>query len=129
MNAQDIVSGRYRIERHIGRGGMQDVYLAQDILLESNVALKTPQPGQPDKRFKSSAKISARVNHHNVAKTLDYIEENGRLFLLKSSLMVTILKISSRPLELSTRTSLLVYFCTFPKALPLHIMLELFIVT
>ncbi|MBN0009087.1 serine/threonine protein kinase, partial [Pseudomonas aeruginosa] len=71
MNAQDIVSGRYRIERHIGRGGMQDVYLAQDILLESNVALKTPQPGQPDKRFKSSAKISARVNHHNVAKTLD----------------------------------------------------------
>lgn len=83
MNAQDIVSGRYRIERHIGRGGMQDVYLAQDILLESNVALKTPQPGQPDKRFKSSAKISARVNHHNVAKTLDYIEENGRLFLIE----------------------------------------------
>ncbi|WP_157915991.1 serine/threonine-protein kinase, partial [Escherichia coli] len=83
MNAQDIVSERYRIERHIGRGGMQDVYLAQDILLESNVALKTPQPGQPDKRFKNSAKISARVNHHNVAKTLDYIEENGRLFLIE----------------------------------------------
>ncbi|MCE4373556.1 serine/threonine-protein kinase [Xanthomonas hortorum] len=83
MNPQDIVSGRYRIERHIGRGGMQDVYLAHDILLESNIALKTPQLGQPDKRFKSSAKIAARVNHHNVAKTLDYIEENGRLFLIE----------------------------------------------
>lgn len=83
MNPQEIVSERYRIERHIGRGGMQDVYLAYDMLLDSNVALKTPQPGQPDKRFKSSAKISARVNHHNVAKTLDYIEKGNRLFLIE----------------------------------------------
>ena len=83
MNPQDIVSDRYRIERHIGRGGMQDVYLAYDNLLDSHIALKTPQPGQHDKRFKSSAKISARVNHHNVAKTLDYIEEDGRQFLIE----------------------------------------------
>ncbi|MDT7151584.1 hypothetical protein RQN28_22640 [Citrobacter freundii] len=60
MNAQDIVSGRYRIERHIGRGGMQDVYLAQDILLESNVALKTPQPGQPDKGSSQKTENKAR---------------------------------------------------------------------
>lgn len=83
MNTQDIISGRYRIQCHIGRGGMQDVYLADDILIGSNVALKTPQPGQPDKRFKSSAEISARVNHHNVAKTLDYIEADGKLFLIE----------------------------------------------
>lgn len=83
MNLGDVISERYRIERHIGRGGMQDVYLAHDVVLDVSVALKTPQAGQPDKRFKSSAKISARVNHHNVAKTLDYIEENGELFLIE----------------------------------------------
>lgn len=83
MNPGDIVSGRYRIERHIGRGGMQDVYLAYDILLEGAVALKTPQPGQADKRFSQSARISARVNHHNVAKTLDYLEIDGNLFLVE----------------------------------------------
>lgn len=83
MNIGDIISERYRIERHIGRGGMQDVYLAHDILLETDVALKTPQPGQLDTRFKNSAIISARVNHHNVAKTLDYIEEKDSLFLIE----------------------------------------------
>lgn len=83
MNLGDIISERYRVERHIGRGGMQDVYLAHDMVLDASVALKTPQAGQPDKRFKSSAKISAKVNHHNVAKTLDYVEENGELFLIE----------------------------------------------
>lgn len=83
MKLGDIVSGRYQIQKHIGRGGMQDVYLAVDSLLGMNVALKTPQPGQKDKRFAQSAKLAARVNHHNVAKTLDYIDENGSLFLIE----------------------------------------------
>jgi serine/threonine-protein kinase len=74
MNLGDIVADRYEVRLHLGRGGMQDVYLAFDTRLESEVALKTPQPGQQNKRFRQSAKISARVNHHNVAKTLDYIE-------------------------------------------------------
>lgn len=83
MKPGDIVSSRYVVQRHIGRGGMQDVYLASDQLLGIDVALKTPQVGQPDKRFIQSAKIAAMVNHHNVAKTLDYFEENGRLFLIE----------------------------------------------
>lgn len=83
MNSGDIVAERYRIDKHIGRGGMQDVYLAFDLLLETKIALKTPQLGQPKKRFSQSAKISARVNHHNVAKTLDYLDIQDRLFLIE----------------------------------------------
>ena len=83
MNNNDVVSSRYLIRKHVGRGGMQDVYLAVDQLLGLEVALKTPLAGQPDRRFIQSAKIAARVNHHNVAKTLDYFEENGRLFLIE----------------------------------------------
>lgn len=83
MKPGDVVFARYVVQKHVGRGGMQDVYLASDQLLGVDVALKTPQAGQPDKRFIQSAKIAAMVNHHNVAKTLDYFEENGRLFLIE----------------------------------------------
>jgi len=83
MKNGDVVFSRYIVQSHIGRGGMQDVYLAFDQLLGLNVALKTPQAGQPEKRFSQSAVIAARVNHHNVAKTLDYFEENGQLFLIE----------------------------------------------
>jgi len=83
MKAGDIVSSRYVVRNHIGRGGMQDVYLAFDQLLGVDVALKTPQVGQPNKRFSQSAKIAAMVNHHNVAKTLDYFEDGGHPFLVE----------------------------------------------
>jgi serine/threonine-protein kinase len=79
----DQVSGRYLIQEHIGRGGMQDVYLATDQLLGINVALKTPQAGQPANRFQRSAVIAAKINHHNVAKTFDYFEVDGRAFLVE----------------------------------------------
>jgi len=78
-----VVGSRYHVIKHIGRGGMQDVYLAQDQVLDMPVALKTPLLGQPNKRFKKSAKISAMVNHHNVAKTLDYFDESGDQFLIE----------------------------------------------
>jgi serine/threonine-protein kinase len=68
---------------HIGRGGMQEVYLAKDQTLDMDVALKTPQLGQTNKRFKTSAKISAMVNHHNVAKTLDYFDDSGVQYLVE----------------------------------------------
>lgn len=78
-----VIGGRYQIRGHIGRGGMQDVYRAQDNILGLDVALKTPQAGQPNKRFKNSAHIAAKVNHHNVAKTLDYFEEGGSEYLIE----------------------------------------------
>jgi len=79
----NFIAFRYQVLGHIGRGGMQDVYLAHDDLLNMNVALKTPQPGQGVKRFKQSAIIAARVNHHNVAKTLDYLETDDAAYLVE----------------------------------------------
>lgn len=83
MTAGEIVAKRYRILQHVGRGGMQDVYLAYDELLDANVALKTPQQGQKDKRFQQSAILAARINHHNIAKTFDYVVENDRQYLVE----------------------------------------------
>ena len=76
-----VIGERYEVVEHVGRGGMQEVYLARDLLLDIPIALKTPQTSQGAKRFKTSAQIAARVNHHNVAKTLDYFDENGVEYL------------------------------------------------
>lgn len=74
--------GRYVIEGEVGRGGMQEVYRAFDDKLQRTVALKVPQDAKVARRFRESAVISAKVNHPNVAKTLDYFEdEEGRFFL------------------------------------------------
>lgn len=78
-----IIGTRYEIIEHVGRGGMQEVYRARDQLLEMNVALKTPQAGQSNKRFRSSAQFAAMVNHHNVAKTLDYFDDGGVGYLVE----------------------------------------------
>jgi len=77
------VASRYVIHEHIGSGGMQDVFLARDELLELDVAMKRPQLGQHDRRFARSAEIAARINHYNVAKTLDYFEEHDQPVLIE----------------------------------------------
>ena len=83
MRSGEMIASRYRVERHIGRGGMQDVYLAYDDILDRQVAVKTPQAGQQLTKFSRSARIAARVNHHNVAKTYDYFEQDGHPFLVE----------------------------------------------
>lgn len=79
----DAIGGRYTIIDEIGQGGMQEVYRAQDQLLSRTVALKAPKSNSAEKRFKRSAVLSGRVNHSNVAKTLDYLEESGRYYLIE----------------------------------------------
>lgn len=79
----DCIASRYRIDDFVGEGGMQYVYLAHDLLLGRNVALKTPKNDSAEKRFHRSAVVSAKINHPNVAKTLDYVEENDRFYLIE----------------------------------------------
>ena len=44
MSAQQVFSDRYEMVKHIARGGMAQVYLAQDLLLDRPVALKVSVP-------------------------------------------------------------------------------------
>jgi serine/threonine-protein kinase len=78
-----LIADRYRVEHSIGQGGMQEVYRAADDLLGLTVAVKTPLPGQTIVRFRNSARLAARVNHHNVAKTYDYLEIEGIPYLIE----------------------------------------------
>lgn len=77
----DLITERYEVRGFLGEGGMQYVYSAHDLVLDRLVALKTPKNSSAEKRFKRSAVVSSKVNHPNVAKTLDYVEQHGRSYL------------------------------------------------
>ncbi len=79
----NILRERYSVVEYVAKGGMQFVYSAHDRLLEREVALKTPQNEAAARRFKSSAVVAARINHRNVAKTLDFFVEDGREYLVE----------------------------------------------
>lgn len=81
MSSLGLIGDRYEIVGKLGSGGMQHVFRAKDLLRGLDVALKTPQPGQIHKKFANSAIISARINHPNIAKTLDYVEADDTPYL------------------------------------------------
>lgn len=83
INIGDVVAGRYEIREKIGEGGMQIVHRALDRLIELEVAPKTPKPGQLLRHFAKSAVVAAKINNHNVAKTLDYIEDDDSAILVE----------------------------------------------
>jgi serine/threonine protein kinase/tetratricopeptide (TPR) repeat protein len=75
LNTQ-IVADRFQILRHIGAGGMGDVYEAEDLQLKSRVALKTIRPEFASnslvvERFKREILLGKRVTHPNVCRIHD----------------------------------------------------------
>jgi serine/threonine-protein kinase len=83
LEPHDLIGGRYEVRHYIAEGGMQYVYLAKDTLTGRQVALKTPKNNSAVKRFRRSAIVAARVNHPNVAKTLDYVKEGDARYLIE----------------------------------------------
>ena len=76
--------GRYRILRHIGSGGMGEVYLAEDPKLQRNVALKIiSDPDEKAKRrFVGEAISASQLSHPNVAVVYEAGEtEDGTAFI------------------------------------------------
>ncbi len=83
LKAGEIIGGRYEVLNYLAEGGMQYVYVAKDKITDRIVALKTPKNQSAQKRFRRSAVVAAKVNHPNVAKTLDYVDDDGRTFLVE----------------------------------------------
>ncbi|HFU4000109.1 TPA: Stk1 family PASTA domain-containing Ser/Thr kinase [Streptococcus suis] len=82
-----IFAGRYRIVRQIGRGGMADVYLARDLILDGEeVAVKVLRTNyQTDQiaiqRFQREARSMAELEHPNIVRISDIGEEDGQQYL------------------------------------------------
>jgi serine/threonine-protein kinase len=80
---ETVIGERYEIQGLLGQGGMQEVYKAHDMVLDKIVALKVPKTPSATRRFLASAILSARVNHPNAAKTLDYVSTPASDYLIE----------------------------------------------
>ena len=78
-----IVGHRYEVKEELGQGGMQIVRRALDRKLDREVALKTPLTNSATKRFESSAQLSARVRHANIASALDYFIDGSTAYFVE----------------------------------------------
>src|SRR5579871_1780526 len=81
-----LLAGRYRIVALLGRGGMGEVYRADDLTLGQQVALKfLPQSilDNPNalERFRNEVRIARRVSHPNVCRVYDLAQSEGNFFL------------------------------------------------
>jgi serine/threonine protein kinase len=79
--------GHYRVVQELGRGGMGEVYLADDISLDRKVALKfLPDAFTGDHermaRFEREAKLLASLNHPNIAAIYGLEQAEGKRFIV-----------------------------------------------
>lgn len=78
--------GHFRIVRQLGQGGMGEVYLAKDLKLDRQVALKLlpvafQQNGEYLLRFEHEARAAAALNHPNIVTVHEVGEWQGRPFI------------------------------------------------
>src|SRR5262249_18401334 len=82
-----VAIGRYTIVRRLGRGGMGDVYLAEDPKLKRPVALKRMgarlrNDDHHRQRFFREAETISRLTHPHIAAIHDILEVNAETFLV-----------------------------------------------
>ena len=85
--AQKVFTGRYQILSHLARGGMAEVYLARDLLLDRKVALKVLfEAFAADRsfveRFRREARAAANLNHPGIVAVYDWGEDGGTYFIV-----------------------------------------------
>lgn len=81
-----ILNDRYEMQQRIGRGGMADVYLARDVLLDRLVAIKILFPEYATdpafvERFRREAQSAANLNHPNIVSVYDWGRSNNTYFM------------------------------------------------
>lgn len=81
------LSGRYKITGHIGNGGMANVFLAHDLILDRDVAIKVlrfdfQEDQSAIRRFQREALAVTELVHPNIVNVYDVDEENGMQFIV-----------------------------------------------
>jgi eukaryotic-like serine/threonine-protein kinase len=87
----ETIGGRYRLGARLGAGGMGEVFVAHDLRLDREVALKllranlAQQAGMRE-RVVAEARLAARLTHPHVVGVLDTGEQDGRPFVVMERL-------------------------------------------
>jgi serine/threonine protein kinase len=87
VGPDEVVAGRYRLDRSLGTSRMADVFAATDLQLRREVAVKRlPSSAMEDAtakaRFAREARALARVNDPHVVTVFDIVVDDGRPFLI-----------------------------------------------
>ena len=82
-----IIGGRYEIVKSIGEGGMANVYLANDKILDRKVAIKVLRGDLANdekfiRRFQREAQSVANLSHPNIVEVYDVEEEEGQHYIV-----------------------------------------------
>ncbi|WUN45886.1 serine/threonine protein kinase [Streptomyces sp. NBC_00306] len=85
-----LVAERYRLDESIGQGGMGRVWRAADVILDRPVAVKEMRMNETDaedtrirrERTMREARATARIDHPNVVRVYDVVEESDRLWIV-----------------------------------------------
>ena len=85
--ATRVFANRYELGEAIGHGGMADVYLAHDRLLDRRVAVKVLSPQFATdpvnvERFRREAQAAAGLNHPHIVAVYDWGEEDDTSFIV-----------------------------------------------
>src|ERR1700687_5050773 len=72
-----VLSGTYRIDRLLGRGGMGSVYAATHVHLQTSCAVKVllhefTEHAESLKRFQREAQITSQLGHPNIVRVTDF---------------------------------------------------------
>lgn len=91
------INDRYQIIRTIGEGGMANVYLAYDTILDRNVAVKILRGDLAGdekfvRRFQREAISASSLSHPNIVEMYDVGEDDGRYFIVMEYIEGTTLK-------------------------------------
>ena len=83
----ELIDNRYKIISSIGEGGMANVYLAWDTILEREVAVKILRGDLAEdekfiRRFQREANSASSLKHPNIVEMYDVGEDNGRYFIV-----------------------------------------------
>ena len=86
MKGQKI-NDRYQIIKSIGEGGMANVYLAYDTILDRDVAVKVLRGDLADdekfvRRFQREALNASSLSHPNIVEVYDVGDDNGQYFIV-----------------------------------------------
>ncbi|MEN8238121.1 MAG: Stk1 family PASTA domain-containing Ser/Thr kinase [Actinomycetota bacterium] len=82
-----VLADRYRIVKHLARGGMADVFEAEDMLLNRPVAVKVLHANFASdqafvSRFRREAQAAANLSHPNIVAIYDWGQEAGTYFMV-----------------------------------------------
>ena len=83
----EILNGRYEILKSVGFGGMAEVYLAKDVLLDRKIAIKVLRKKFLDSKtqleqFKREARSAARLIHPSIVTIYDVCDEGDISYIL-----------------------------------------------